>query len=84
MRFQVLLATTVAGTLLFGAPPAKADPTDRPARKWSQPSYDDRDDSPPQAAPEMEDFPGITNQDDALFDGEGRLIERRARERATD
>jgi len=33
----------------------------------------------------MEDFPGVTDHDDdAVFDGDGRLIDRRARERAAD
>jgi len=80
MKLQTCLFAAVAGALLLTAVPASADSERNPPRKWSQPSYEKEDFSPPQAAPEMEDFPGISNDEDALFDGDGKLIERRARE----
>ena len=79
MTFQTYLLAAMAGALLVTAGPASADSERNPPRKWSQPSYDREDFSPPQAAPEMEDFPGISNAEDALFDGDGKLIDRRGR-----
>lgn len=47
-------------------------------RKWSQPSYDEVPDSALNAAPELESFTGKTDNDAALFDGDGRPLKPRS------